>query len=835
MDGFTEWSALNTSLQTIVENETTAVVAEAFANVDDTLFNLSQNDSRSSHMMALRLLRTKRTDLLQKWRSSVREGFASWTPKQTTVEIDDLTLLSNDDLEKQLAAQQFAEMIKKTHPIFVRKLETLIASFKTNNEDCPIHPLGLANLIKNLMNDIDLPVDSHLVVLKILERDFTKSLSTLYPKVFDALRSSGVNDRDLSNNFIPVQNTDALHEKPASFLPSPDETSDSQLMGNFWSDQVDSVASHSKPAPQTQTYQSIHQQGVKVPVYGQQSPQHTWTPELQQNLTRMLTELLSDPSQNSTENSLYGSGMDSGYYAVSNTIGVTHPTSANTIPLSEMDPAVSELISALQARRSTRRPPQSTKLQVPPMSNSAVRSVLDSLQKDLPQSVKEVARDNSQELTKQFKLEMLDKALQMGVRSPESALTDKDEDAIDIVGMLFEIFLSEREIVSEMREKIAKLLAPYIKVALNDRKMFMHKAHPARRFLDVLAQACEGNSGISSSEKNTLNKVSTSIEELVTHFNEDLAIFEMAESEIQSFIAHQKTVSENAEKRSAEAQKGAERLERAKQQSQTFFDEHTYMMPWATTFLDSLKVYWTQHHTITLLRNEDDPIAVRKSETILTDLLSVVNKGSNLSDVSQLDSHLRTVLSSSGLVDMAAGNTSMAILEALRNAYQLKPSQVPHVSPPVTKQIADPITSSFDTELVNSGISFSEESHKVLVDYFRNIPIGTWVDFVRSDGTVVNTKLSWVSPISSRLLFVTARGTRHAVERPEDMAKMVVLERVRLRDFGVGENGFDYSFRKAIDLFKTSQENALNSNKENNFSSEKLSSIPFSLSKRSLN
>lgn len=802
MEGFTEWLSLNASLQTIVENETTAVVTEAFANVDDTLFNLSQNDTRSSHMMALRLLRTKRTDLLQQWRRNVREAFANWAPKQTTVKIDDLKLLSNDDLEKQLAAQQFAEMIKKTHPLFVKKLETLIASFKTNNEDCPIHPLGLANLIKKLMNEVDLPVDSHLVVLKILERDFAKSLSTLYPKVFDALRNSGINERDLNNHFNPIHNTELFHEQPPSFVPSSEDTSSSEVMSDFWSNQVDPISSHIPSAPQT--YQSIHQQGVKVPMYGQPVAQPTWTPELQQNVTRMLTELLSDSSQYFTDNGVSAHNINAGYYTGLNTIGMPHSAPINSIPVTEMDPAVSDLISALQTRRSHRRPLQPAQLQVPRMSNSAVRSVLDSLQRDLPQSVKEVARDNSQELTKQFKLEMLDKALEMGVRSPESALTDKDEDAIDIVGMLFEIFLSEREIVSEMREKIAKLLAPYIKVALNDRKMFMHKAHPARRFLDVLAQACEGNSGISSSEKNTLNKVSTSIEDLVTHFNEDLAIFEMAESEIQSFIAHQKTITENAEKRSAEAQRGAERLERAKQQSQAFFDEQTYTMPWAATLLESLKVYWTQHHTITLLRNENDPIAIKKSETILTDLLSVVNKGSNISEVSQLDSHLRTVLSSSGLVDMAAGNTSMAILEGLRNAYQLKPSQVPNIPPP--QKTSSPTISPFDSELVSNGISFSEESHKVLVDYFRNIPIGTWVDFVRSDGTVVNTKLSWVSPISSRLLFVTARGTRHAVERPEDMAKMVVLERVRLRDFGVGENGFDYSFRKAIDLFKTSQD-----------------------------
>ncbi|KWV10330.1 hypothetical protein ATB53_20905 [Xanthomonas translucens] len=59
--------------------------------------------------------------------------------------------------------------------------------------------------------------------------------------------------------------------------------------------------------------------------------------------------------------------------------------------------------------------------------------------------------------------------------------------------------------------------------------------------------------------------------------------------------------------------------------------------------------------------------------------------------------------------------------------------------------------------------------------------MGTWLDFVDREGRVQPGKLSWVSPISSRLMFVNRRGGRLCVASPEALAMMVQLDRLRLR------------------------------------------------------
>lgn len=751
-------SPLNTGpIHDIAEEKTSAALRDAFTVLDDTLFNLSQSSSNSAHMDALRMLRTQRDSLLSHWKTALHQAFVSGVDVSQPTSTSGLSLVPNDELERQLAVLQMGALWAKHHANETNIIERLLESGHIQPHTFPLHPQPLSRLVGSWIEHVQLPTESELVALKILERELDKSLKPLYIKTIEQLRHQGLKDA------APTI------QRPAS--PEPVNTP-----VNTWLEQVDEHP------------QSPH--AFDAPRYGQPASAPQWDGHTQQLLAQALNQLLS------------AEGVPSEYTPAGHSTGHAQMGESDwNIDPVNWDPTAEELLQVLRARRTT-RPPTTQSMKTATMSQSAVRSVLDVLQRDLPQSVRNVARDDYQLLTKQFKVEMLDKALQIGVRDEHSALTDRDEDAIDIVGMLFEIFLSEREIVADMRENIAQLLAAYVKVALNDRKMFMHKAHPARRFLDVLAQACEGNSGVSLSERNTLNKVSGSIEKLVANFNEDVAIFELAESEVKNFIAQQKVAVEHSEKRAAEAQKGTERLDVAKRQSQDIFERHTARWPWAQDKFEDLKKYWTQHHTMTVLRNENDAEKIAQSEEILRSILARVDQPSQpLHDAAN---DLQTVLLSSGITDSAASSVASQIVAQMLDVPSAAPQEY---APPQTETIESHVTAppnvfehSFAPE---SDIHLSSENHQQLIDYFKNMPLGTWIDFVRNDGQIISTKLFWVSPISMRLLFVTARGTKHAVEYAEDLAKLVVLDRVRLREFGVGENGFEHSFKKAVEQLNT--------------------------------
>lgn len=759
----------STPLPAVALEDTQAALHSAFTSLDDTFFNLSQSSSKSMHMDALRAFRTKREDLLKLWGTLLKQAFSITTlPIIPSGLTNTLTLMPNDELEKQLAIQQMASLWTKHHLNEVTNIERLLGSGSFSVHTFPLHPSKLSELVGEWIEEVELTTETQLIALKILEREFDAALKNLLPKAVDVLRKQGLRDN-----------------APPPAKPTPPPT---------WLEQVDTPSSEAASPSFASSSASVSMDAGngKGHAYGRPHSAPQWNSQMQQMLAQALTELLAapstEPSASATgsspfEKSLFEKGVEDDW----------------NIEPSNWDPNVENLLQALQTRRTRRSSlpaPQST------MSQSAVRSVLDVLQRDLPQSVREVARDDYQSLTKQFKVEMLNKALQIGVRDEHSALNVRDEDAIDIVGMLFEIFLSEREIVSDMRENIAQLVAPYVKVALNDRKMFMHKAHPARRFLDALAQACEGNAGVSSLERNTLNKVSDSIERLVTDFNEDVAIFDLAESEIRGFIAQQKAAVEHSEKRAAEAQKGAERLENAKTRSEQVFAQLSESCQAPPEALAELKKYWTQHHTIALLRHEDVPEVAETSKQMLNQVLrswEAAASSDQPQEFSDTDAALKTILEASGVFDSAADSVVGQVKRALKTA----PLPLPGASTDTVGASPQP-SPAFVVELppINDSIATdpaTEEQHQRLVEYFKNMPLGTWVDFVRSDGQIIPTKLSWISPISMRLLFVTARGTKHAVEYVEDLAKLVMVDRVRLRDFGLGEDGFEHSFKRAVE------------------------------------
>ena len=57
-------------------------------------------------------------------------------------------------------------------------------------------------------------------------------------------------------------------------------------------------------------------------------------------------------------------------------------------------------------------------------------------------------------------------------------------------------------------------------------------------------------------------------------------------------------------------------------------------------------------------------------------------------------------------------------------------------------------------------------------------------------------KLSWISPISQRLLFVNRRGVRFCVASPEELAVMVRLGRLRAH---VDDGAFDSAMQGVLD------------------------------------
>ncbi|WP_068817502.1 DUF1631 family protein, partial [Xanthomonas translucens] len=433
------------------------------------------------------------------------------------------------------------------------------------------------------------------------------------------------------------------------------------------------------------------------------------------------------------------------------------------------------------------------------LSQREMISVLSLLQATPSATLRAAIGDDGESLAQRLKSEVLSNATQFGVDPTHARLDPVDEDAIDLVGMLFDVMLDERDLEGRSREMIERLVVPFVKVALLDRRMFVQKTHPARRLLNALAEACEGNTGESPAERVLMGKVEEIIERLVADFNENLAIFLTLEEEFRDFLAQHRRRIEIAERRAAETQRGQEKLELARQRAEAELQLRLQGAPLPQALEDFLRQPWQHHLTMAVLREGEDGAGVRDALALADGLLEEAAEarrhivGKPWLQAWQWPLH--KVFASVGLHAEAAAAAINALHDTLQAVAELRPElerplpELPQVALP-----QPPLQEAQPVEV--TAAETTEDYDNADADRFRAMPIGTWLDFIDRDGKVQTAKLSWVSPISARLLFVNRRGVRFCVVSPEELAVMVRLGRLRSH---INDGAFDSAMQGVID------------------------------------
>ncbi|WP_372018865.1 DUF1631 domain-containing protein [Pseudoxanthomonas sp. 10H] len=435
-----------------------------------------------------------------------------------------------------------------------------------------------------------------------------------------------------------------------------------------------------------------------------------------------------------------------------------------------------------------------------PLSQREMLSVLSLLQAT-PSATLSAAIGNEQEsLSQRLKSEVLSNASQLGVDPSSTRLDPKDEDAIDLVGMLFDVLLDERDLAGRPRELIGRLVVPFVKVALLDRRMFVQKTHPARRLLNALAEACEGNQGESAAERTLLAKVEEIIQRLVAEFNENLAIFMTLEEEFRDFLEQHRRRIEITERRAAEIQRGQERLELARNRAEFELASRLDGRPLPQAVAEFLRNPWQHHVTLALLREGEVGDVFTESLELADGILEEVAEAQR-HIVGKLwlqnwQTGLRKVFASVGLHGDAADAAIGALHDTLQAVADARPEMerpLPELPAVALPQPAPVEHSAIEIVAGTDTLDFDNAD----AERIRALPVGTWLDFIDKDGRVQAGKLSWISPISSRLLFVNRRGVRFCVASPEELAVMVRLGRLRMH---VADDGaFDSAMQGVIE------------------------------------
>lgn len=484
-------------------------------------------------------------------------------------------------------------------------------------------------------------------------------------------------------------------------------------------------------------------------------------------------------------------------------------TAAGYLPV---DAAAAELqanlYSSLRALLSTRRgdgsdgggtyAPATYNPNVMPLNAGELLSALSILQN---QSLSVQSAAESAQVALRIKEELLGQAGKL--RGENGAnVSGADEDTIDLVGMLFEYILQDRNLPAQMQAMLGRLQIPFLKVALLDKHLFARRTHPARVLLDSLAQACVGWSEESDRDHRLYGKVKEIVESLLKDFEDDLGIFDRLRVDFEAFADTNKRRADLAEQRAGEATRGREKLLDARRTAAREIMQRIESRPMPEMIRNLLSRPWANYLVLVLLRQGDNSDEWRHALRFADELVWSVQPKQNGAErerlaavLPQLEKTLRH-----GLATVAFDETDVRrLMQQLNVLYQslLQPAAPTAVTEAPDLELTDPLPAA-SHEVGDSVMSViaEEEPPATALDTVeerwiaavRELKVGTWIEFLDEQGAKERAKLSWISPISSKYLFVNRKGLKVAdrtlVQLASDLAegRVTVLEEVPLFD-----------------------------------------------------
>jgi hypothetical protein len=409
-----------------------------------------------------------------------------------------------------------------------------------------------------------------------------------------------------------------------------------------------------------------------------------------------------------------------------------------------------------------------------------VVSVASLLQPDSPDVFVRALSGEGGRLSEAIRIRLRDGARRLGHSPEHTRLSAEQDDAIDLVGLLFESLFQSYALLDHARRLYGRLVMPYVKVAMKDQGLFVKRDHPARRLLDAITEACEGNCAATAQDRDMIERCAAVSQRIVADYNEDLAVFELAHAELEAVLQQHRRRVELQESRAAKATFGRERLGEARTQAD---DVLTYMFnePITPEVGAFLAQPWRHHLVQTLLR--DGAGSDRHNETLaLGDALLDADRlartgrdGRKLADrLIAMEDALVSCLASSGLDEEAARDGLATLVRAL--AWP----DAPRGPQPLPVTAGDEEAAGEEAALWLAGGIDSVAHDPDTTARMRRLLPGEWLRLLDPAGQALAVKVAWISPLTGRFLLVNRRGLRVLVASATELAALAVAGRLQV-------------------------------------------------------
>ncbi|NRA41839.1 MAG: DUF1631 family protein [Pseudomonadales bacterium] len=486
--------AVVSQLQSIVLSNLQPSLAEFFTQFEQQLLDMADEASSNEQQWQLfakaRLLKKQEQQLSRRFEQTLIDRlvrFRTGSLDKIQLKIDDspdLSLLADEALEKSIAISSLARRAeaRNVEQLFAlnQRLAILLGGDKLSDDGNPIGPLQLADIFLSTLSSLELSIKLQSIACRIFERAISAALSSSYQSANKLLI-----EQDILPNFkysVTKPAASEIDNKPratasqhaASSEPvakSADSVGSSPAV-NMTPDQpktlADNIAASSAAATESSHLQQITQDQFK---------QHT------QASLQAVTQSQSAPV--SATGDAYQQQLLNNIADIQRRQLQPANQQATDIPSPD---ATFNASQNLQQVISTVENFQQQANHIQQLSEQKVEALsLDQMQ-SVNQSVLQAAQEHHASIDNQ--------------------------QAIDLVGRIFEYMLSDKQLPDAVKAVLSYLHTPYLKIAMADPSFIRDTKHCAKELLDALADA--GRQWVNDDGKSQL-QVFPKIKEIVRH------------------------------------------------------------------------------------------------------------------------------------------------------------------------------------------------------------------------------------------------------------------------------------------------------------------------------
>ncbi|NYZ62799.1 DUF1631 family protein [Luteimonas deserti] len=357
-----------------------------------------------------------------------------------------------------------------------------------------------------------------------------------------------------------------------------------------------------------------------------------------------------------------------------------------------------------------------------------------------------------------------------------ATLAPQDEDAFELLGMLYGHIEDEIRHEAPAAALVRELQIPLLRAALQDHSFFTRRQHPARQLLNTVAESAASWHEESAFDPRVQAVLRQAVAHVVRNYEHDVGVFEEGNAQVEAQLQAQARTAELQERRHVEAARGKERLEAAKLRAGALMREilgDQRLPRFSRALLDQA---WADVLTLTLLRHGETSDEFRQQLGATRRIVDAAVCPELPADP-ELATHVEAALGQVGYHggeaaviaqrltchradddDSAASRTELALkLKARTRLGEDNDRARRPALPPRTPE--------------------EQAQH----EYLRTLPFGTWIEFTTNQqGDVVRRRMSWFSPITDHVLFVNQRGQRSGEQSLDAVARLMASGNARV-------------------------------------------------------